>query len=97
MALGITIATVPFRSCHGLQEQGVSNAEEGDSAGGRSTPSSGEGCDNKWNLSMGGIYEPEPGGVSTSLKPRCFWHLSRGLPSYRSAPAQRAHNADSIC
>lgn len=70
MALGITIATVPFRSCHGLQEQGVSNAEEGDSAGGRSTPSSGEGCDNKWNLSMGGIYEPEPGGVSTSLRPR---------------------------
>ena len=70
MALGITIATVPFQSCHGLQEQGVSNAEEGESADGRSTPSSGEGCDSKWNLSTAGIYEPEPGGIATSLRPR---------------------------
>lgn len=59
MALGIAIATVPFRSCHGLQEQGVSNAEEGETAGGKSTPSRGGGCDNKQNLIKAGIYEPE--------------------------------------
>ena len=70
MALGIAIATVPFRSCHGLQEQGVSNAEERESAGRKSTPSRGEGCDNKWKLSMAGIYEPELGGASTSSRPR---------------------------
>ena len=59
MALGIAIATVPFRSCHGLQEQGVSNAEEGETAGGESMPSRGGGCDNKQNLIKAGIYEPE--------------------------------------
>lgn len=70
MALGIAIATVPFRSCHGLQEQSVSNAEEGESAGGKSMPSRGGGYENKQNCSMARIDEPELGGALTSSRPR---------------------------
>lgn len=79
MALGIAIATVPFRSCHGLQEQGVSNAEEGETAGGKSTPSRGGGCDNKQNLIKAGIYEPEVFcGALTFTRPRAGLGTSPG-------------------
>lgn len=46
-------------------------------------------CPGFTNLSLVGPRLPQD--------PGCIWDLSRGLHSYKLAPAHGAHDADSVC
>lgn len=87
------IATVPFRLSW-TTGAGRSNATQGESAMEEAHPAVEQAEIN--GTQRTGIYEPEPGGISTSLRPRTPLGPSRGLPIHQHQP-RGPTMADRIC